>query len=103
MVARRHAWRVVGVVIVGSDAVLQLVSQLLWNALLICAPVLALTLLVGLLISVLQVVTQVQDMSLTFIPKIVTAVVALTVFGPWMLRTLLKYATDLISNIPAYF
>lgn len=86
-----------------SDVVLQLSSQLLWNALLISAPVLGLTLLVGLVVSVLQVVTQVQDMSLTFIPKILSAVIALTVFGPWMLRTLLAYASNLISNIPSYF
>lgn len=43
------------------------------------------------------------DMSLSFIPKIVSAVIALTVFGPWMLRTLLSYASNLIENIPAYF
>ena len=90
-------------IVVNSDVALQLASQLFWNALLISAPVLALTLLVGLIISVLQVVTQVQDMSLTFIPKIVSAIVALTVFGPWMLRTMLSYATNLISNIPNYF
>ncbi|HEX7640580.1 MAG TPA: flagellar biosynthesis protein FliQ [Burkholderiaceae bacterium] len=86
-----------------SDVVLQLASQLLWNALLVSAPILGLTLVVGVLVSVLQVVTQVQDMSLSFVPKIVSAIVALTVFGPWMLRTLLAYATNLISNIPNYF
>ena len=88
---------------VNSDVVLQLASQLLWNALLVSAPILGLTLVVGVLVSVLQVVTQVQDMSLSFVPKIVSAIVALTVFGPWMLRTLLAYATNLISNIPNYF
>jgi len=88
---------------VNSDVVLQLSAQLLWNVLLIAAPVLGITLLVGLVVSVLQVVTQVQDMSLTFIPKMVSAVIALTVFGPWMLRTLLSYATNLIANIPNYF
>ncbi|PRC93898.1 flagellar biosynthesis protein FliQ [Solimicrobium silvestre] len=86
-----------------SDVVLQLSSQLLWNAILISAPILGLTLLVGLTVSILQVVTQVQDMSLTFIPKVLSAVVALTVFGPWMLHKLLSYATNLISNIPSYF
>jgi flagellar biosynthetic protein FliQ len=65
--------------------------------------VLGLTLLVGLIVSILQVVTQVQDMSLTFIPKILSAIIALTVFGPWMLHRLLNYASGLISNIPNYF
>jgi flagellar biosynthetic protein FliQ len=86
-----------------SDVALRLAGELLWTALLIGAPILGLTLLVGLVVSVLQVVTQVQEMSLTFIPKIITAVVAIIVFGPWMLRKLLLYASGLIGNIPAYF
>lgn len=87
----------------GSDVALQLMAQLLWGALLICAPVLIATLVVGLFVSVLQVVTQVQDMSLTFIPKLVAAAVALTVFGPWMLRKLLLLTSGMIANIPSYF
>jgi len=86
-----------------SDIALQLMSQLLWGAVMICAPILLCTLVVGLIVSILQVVTQVQDMSLTFIPKLVATVVALTVFGPWMLRKLLLLATGLIANIPSYF
>jgi flagellar biosynthetic protein FliQ len=48
-------------------------------------------------------VTQVQDMSLTFIPKLLATVLALTLFGAWMMRKFLLLATDLISGIPAYF
>ena len=59
--------------------------------------------LVGLLISIFQVVTQIQEMSLTFIPKIITVVVTLVIFGPWMLHKILQFSTSLISNIPAYF
>jgi len=84
----------------GSDFALQMAGQLLWGGVLVCAPVLISTLVVGLVVSVLQVVTQVQDMSLTFIPKLLAAVIALTVFGPWMLRKVLLIATNLISNIP---
>jgi flagellar biosynthesis protein FliQ len=87
----------------GSDVVLQLMSQLLWGAVLISAPLMISTLVVGLIVSVLQVVTQVQDMSLTFIPKLVAAVVSLALFGPWMLRKLVLLASGLISNIPSYF
>jgi flagellar biosynthesis protein FliQ len=87
----------------GSDTALRLAGELLWTALLIGAPILGLTLLVGLAVSVVQVVTQVQEMSLTFIPKIITAVIAIVVFGPWMLRKLLLYASGLITNIPSYF
>ena len=87
----------------GSDLVLQMMSDLLWNALLISAPLLAATLVVGLVVSVLQVVTQVQEASLTFIPKLITAVVVLVAMGPWMLSRLVGYATHLIAGIPGYF
>lgn len=86
-----------------SDLALQLMGDLLWNALLIAAPLLLVTLAVGVLISVLQVVTQVQEMSLTYIPKIIAAVVVLVAFGPWMLKRLMTFSIDLISNIPTYF
>ena len=87
----------------GSDLALQLLSEVLWNALLISAPLMAVTLLVGLLVSVVQVVTQIQEASLTFIPKLVAAVVALVVCGPWMLKRLVGFSTSLIANIPGYF
>lgn len=86
-----------------SDLALQLLSDLLWNALLISAPLLAVTLVLGLLVSVVQVVTQVQEASLTFIPKIVGAVVVLVVCGPWMLKRLVGFSAHLIAGIPSYF
>ena len=82
---------------------LQLLADILWNALLISAPLLGATLIIGVLVSVLQVITQVQEMSLTYIPKIVTAVVVLVVCGPWMLKRLLAFSTALIAGIPGYF
>ena len=85
-----------------SDFALQLMGELLLNAALISAPLLGLTLLVGLLVSIFQAVTQVQEMSLTFVPKLLVAAVTLVVFGPWMLRKLLLFASTLIGNIPAY-
>ncbi|HEV8690093.1 MAG TPA: flagellar biosynthetic protein FliQ [Ideonella sp.] len=86
-----------------ADMALQMLGDLFWTGLLICAPVLGLTMLVGLLISVLQVVTQVQEMSLTFVPKLVVAAVSLVVFGPWMLRTLSAFSVRLWTGIPAMF
>ena len=86
-----------------SDVALQLLAKLLWAAVIISGPILLCTLVVGLVVSVLQVITQVQDMALSFIPKLVATVLALTLFGPWMLRKLLLLATSLISNIPSYF
>lgn len=86
-----------------SDVALRLAGELLWTALIISAPILVATLVVGLVVSVLQVVTQVQEMSLSFVPKIIAAVAAVVVFGPWMMRKLLMYSSGLIANIPAYF
>jgi flagellar biosynthesis protein FliQ len=86
-----------------ADLALKMMSDLFWTGLLVCLPVLGLTMLVGLLISVLQVVTQVQEMSLTFVPKLITASVALIVFGPWMLRKLSQYFTQLWAGIPGMF
>jgi flagellar biosynthetic protein FliQ len=85
------------------DLALQLMGELLWNALLIAAPLLAVTLVVGLLVSILQVVTQVQEASLTFIPKVIASVVVLVICGPWMLKRLVSFSTNLIANIPTYF
>ena len=86
-----------------ADLALQLMGDMLLASLLIGAPILGFSMLVGLAISIVQVVTQVQEMSLTFIPKIVTVVVTIIVFGPWMLRKLLAYSTSVIANIPSYF
>lgn len=86
-----------------ADLALRMLGDLFMTGLLVCLPVIGLTLLVGLLVSVLQVVTQVQEMSLTFVPKLVTAGLSLVVFGPWMLRTLTAFTTRLWSGVPDLF
>lgn len=85
------------------DLALQLLADVLWNALLITAPLFAVTLVVGLLVSIIQVVTQVQEASLTFVPKMVASVVVLVICGPWMLKRLVAFSSGLIANIPRYF
>lgn len=82
---------------------IQLSNDLLWTAILMAAPVLGLSMLVGLIVSMFQVVTQIQEMSLTFIPKMLTAAITLIVFGPWMLGILIEFSKNLITNIPFYF
>ena len=86
-----------------SDMAVGMMAQRLWTGLLVCLPVLGLVMLVGLGISILQVVTQVQEMSLTFVPKLLTAGIALVVFGPWMLRTLTQFSARLWASIPSLF
>lgn len=86
-----------------SDLALKLMTDLLWTGLLLAMPVLGLTMLVGLLVSLLQVVTQIQEMSLSFVPKLFMAGVSMILFGPWMLKKLSQYATQLWLGIPALF
>lgn len=86
-----------------SDLALKLTADLFWTGFLVCLPVLATTMAVGLAVSVLQVLTQIQEMSLSFVPKLLAAGVALIAFGPWMLRTLCGFAVGLWSRIPGMF
>jgi len=86
-----------------SDLALTLTSEMLWTAILISLPILGISMMVGLTISIMQVVTQIQEMSLTFIPKIIAVAFSIIAFGPWMLKTLIQYARALIGNIPTYF
>lgn len=83
-----------------EDGALQLITQMLWAGLVIVAPLLVLTMLVGVLISIIQVVTQIQEASLSFVPKIFAVVLILIIFGPWMLKRLLAYSASVINAIP---
>jgi flagellar biosynthesis protein FliQ len=80
---------------------LGMMAELFRIGLVVSAPVLAATLVVGVAISMLQVVTQVQEMSLTFVPKLAVAVIVLVIAGPWMLRTVVQFAARLWTGIPS--
>ena len=84
-----------------ADVTLALVREMLWTGVLVSAPILGVALLVGLLVSILQVVTQIQEMTLTFIPKMLAIVLVLAVCGHWMLTTLMQYMVLLYQSIPA--
>lgn len=86
-----------------ADLALKMMSDLFWTGLLVCLPLLGLTMLVGVAISILQVVTQVQEMSLTFVPKLLAAAAVLILAGPWMLRKLTQFTVQLWGGIPAMF
>jgi flagellar biosynthesis protein FliQ len=86
---------------VHSDLALKITADLFWTGLLVSLPVLGITMAVGLVLSILQVVTQIQEMSITFVPKLLAAGAAVLAFGPWMLRTLCRFAVNLWSQIPA--
>ncbi len=84
------------------DIVVSLVAKGLELALIISAPTLIAGLVVGLLVSIFQAVTQIQEMTLSFIPKIIVMVAIIGVTFPWMLSTLIEYTMALLQNMNAY-
>jgi flagellar biosynthesis protein FliQ len=84
----------------GPDVVLELCTQALELSLRVGLPLLVAGLVVGLAVSVFQAVTQIQEQTLSFIPKILALAGVLIVLGPWMLNQLLSYTTDLWGSIP---
>jgi flagellar biosynthetic protein FliQ len=84
-----------------QDTVVNLASQAMSLALKVAGPMLLVALVLGLLVSIFQAVTQIQEQSLTLIPKIVGIAVVIVVLGPWMLGQLVAYTTNLYSSIPA--
>jgi flagellar biosynthesis protein FliQ len=83
-----------------QDTVVNLASQGMGLALKIAGPLLLVALVVGLVVSVFQAVTQIQEQSLTLIPKIVGVAVVVVVLGPWMLGQLVSYTSSLFTAIP---
>lgn len=81
---------------------IQLAQEALMIVMLVSAPMLGLGLLVGLLVSVFQATTSIQEQTLAFIPKIVAVFVAILVFGPWMLRLMVDYVSKIFMNLPNY-
>ncbi len=84
-----------------TDFVVQMGYQALYTVILVAAPLLLAGLIVGLAIGIFQAVTQIHEMTLTFVPKILAVVFALIIFMPWMLRTLLGFTVRLYSMLPA--
>jgi flagellar biosynthesis protein FliQ len=83
------------------ETVMTIAQRALEMALLLAAPLLLVALLVGLLVGVFQAATQINEMTLSFIPKVLGMAVALVVAGPWMLKQLISYTHALIESIPS--
>ncbi|WP_342323937.1 flagellar biosynthesis protein FliQ [Kosakonia sp. BYX6] len=82
------------------ESVMQLGFQATKVGLMIATPLLIAALVAGLLVSILQASTQINEMTLSFIPKILTLVVVLIACGPWMLTTLVDYMRGLFTSLP---
>lgn len=81
--------------------IVELARNSIYTTLLVSSPMLILALVVGLAISILQAITQIQEMTLTFIPKIIAVAVALIVFLPWMITTVVGFTNQLFALIPS--
>jgi flagellar biosynthesis protein FliQ len=83
-----------------QDTVVNLAAQAMSLGLKVAGPLLAVAMIIGLLVSIFQAVTQIQEQSLSLIPKIVGIAVVIMVLGPWMLGQLVAYTTALYTAIP---
>ena len=83
------------------EMVIEIGRETLYVTLLISAPMLLFGLIVGLVIGILQAVTQINEMTLVFVPKILAVSIALIIFMPWMLRVLISYTVKLFQQIAA--
>jgi len=84
-----------------SNSIIQIVAEALLTAAKIAGPVLVATLAIGLLLSIVQSATQIQEQTLTFLPKLLVAAVVLVVTGAWALRILESFTRDLFTMVPS--
>lgn len=82
--------------------ILTLAQDAIRTVLMIAAPMLVISLVVGLTVSIIQAVTQIQEATLAFVPKIVAVLLSLVIFGPWILQVITEFTTDLLTNINLY-
>lgn len=85
-----------------QDFIMFLGREAILTVLLVSAPILGVSLLVGLIVSVFQATTQIQEQTLTFVPKIVAIFAAMLFFGAWMMNVLFAYASNLFMNLHNY-
>ncbi|OZS78385.1 flagellar biosynthetic protein FliQ [Tetzosporium hominis] len=82
------------------DTVIKLAEQSVYTVILLAAPLLLVALGVGLLVSIFQAMTQIQEQTLSFIPKILAVFLSLVLFGPWMLTTIVDFTRNLFRELP---
>ena len=83
-----------------NDFVIEVVNQAIKITLMLSAPMLIGALVVGILVSIFQAVTQINEQTLSFIPKILVIIATLVIFSPWMMETMVGYTRELFISIP---
>ncbi|MFK8027931.1 MAG: flagellar biosynthesis protein FliQ [Gammaproteobacteria bacterium] len=82
------------------ESVLDLTQTAMWTAVIVAGPMLMVALIVGLVIGMFQAATQINEMTLSFIPKLFALFLTLVAAGPWLLSTLMNYTQQLLLSIP---
>lgn len=85
-----------------SEFIIGLASQAVYTVLKASAPMLIVALVVGLIVSIFQATTQIQEQTLAFVPKIVAVFAVVLIFGPWILTTLVDFTYNLLNNLYKY-
>lgn len=85
-----------------SEFVISMAENGVWTVLIVSGPLLIIALVLGLVVSIFQATTQIQEQTLAFIPKIVGVLAALVIFGPWMLSHMINFTYQIFSNLHRY-
>ena len=85
-----------------AESVISLAGKGIFTILIVAGPLLLLALAVGLVVSIFQATTQIQEQTLAFIPKIIAVLLGIIFFGPWMLSKMLSYTADIFQNLTRF-
>ena len=86
----------------GQLTVIQIAEQAVWTVLLVSGPLMLVALITGLIISIFQATTSIQEQTLSFAPKIIAVLVAIVFFGPWLVARMTQYFQDILNNLTRY-
>ncbi|MEI7027319.1 flagellar biosynthesis protein FliQ [Paenibacillus sp. y28] len=85
-----------------TEFVIKIAGEAVYTVLKASSPMLVLALVVGLLVSIFQATTQIQEQTLAFVPKIVAVLLSVLIFGPWILTTLIDFTYNILNNLYKY-
>lgn len=85
-----------------QEMVIAIAEQAIWIVLIVSGPLLLIALITGLIVSIFQATTSIQEQTLAFVPKIVAVLVAIIFFGPWMISQMTEYVSDILNNLTRY-
>ncbi|KGR80342.1 flagellar biosynthesis protein FliQ [Ureibacillus manganicus] len=85
-----------------QEMVIAIAEQAIWIVLIVSGPLLLIALVVGLMVSIFQATTSIQEQTLAFVPKIIAVLVAIIFFGPWMISQMTSYVYDILNNLDRY-